>query len=202
MIVLDIETTGLDPKRHSIIEVGAMDFDDPRKVFNEKCRIWPGAEIDQGALQINGFSPHEIKDPALQSQKELLSKFIDWISVIEDRTIAGHNVDFDISFLNESCERLNLPFSYGKRKVDLHSLVYAHILGRKIKPPLKKGTSDLNSDVIMHYVGIPAEPKPHRALNGARFETEALSRLIYAKSVFDEFSKYEIPAYLKPYKFN
>lgn len=199
--MLDIETTGLDPKRHSIIEVGAVEFDDPRNVFNEMCRIWPRAEVDQGALDINGFSLKEITDPALQSQKELLSKFIDWISKIKDRTIAGQNVDFDISFLNESCKRLNLSFSFGKRKVDLHSLVYADYLERKINPPLKDGTSGLNSDVIMNYVGIPAEPKPHRALNGARFETEALSRLIYGKSVLDEFSGYEIPVYLKRNKF-
>jgi len=197
MIVLDIETTGLDPKRHSIIEVGAIEFDDPRNVFNEKCRIWPGAEIDQGALDINGFSIQEITDPAIQSQKDLLTKFNDWISLIPDRTFAGQNVDFDISFLNESCKRLNLSYNFGKRKTDLHSLVYAHFLRRKVKPPLKDGSSGLNSDVIMNYVGMPAEPRPHKALNGARFETEALSRLIYGKSVFEEFSGFEIPGYLK-----
>jgi DNA polymerase III epsilon subunit-like protein len=197
MIVLDIETTGLDPKRHSIIEVGAMEFDDPQNVFNEKCRIWPGAEIDQGALEINGFSIHEITAPAIQSQRELLTKFNDWISSIADKTIAGQNVDFDIGFLNESCKRLDLSCNVGKRKVDLHSLVYAHLLGRKIKPPLKDGSSGLSSDLIMNYVGIPAEPRPHKALNGARYETEALSRLIHGKSVFEEFSGYAIPVYLK-----
>jgi len=197
MIVLDIETTGLDPTKHSIIEVGAIEFENPQNIFNERCQIWSGAEIDQNALAINGFTPEEISDSSRLTQMKLLVKFNDWISSIEERTIAGHNVDFDLNFLNESCKRLNLWHNYGKRKVDQHTLVYAHFLRRNIKPPLKDGASDLNSDLIMNYVGLPAEPKPHRALNGARFETEAISRLIYGKSIFDEFSGYEIPGYLK-----
>lgn len=197
MIVLDIETTGLDPKKHSIIEVGAIEFENPRNIFNERCRIWNGAEIDRGALDINGFSLHEITDPEIQSPGDLLLKFIDWISSIGDRTIAGQNVDFDIGFLNKSSKMANLPFDFGKRKVDLHSLVYAHFLSRNIRPPLKNKLSNLNSDVIMNYVGIPAEPKPHKALNGARYELEALSRLICGQGVLDEFSGYELPGYLK-----
>lgn len=197
MIVLDIETTGLEPKKHSIIEVGAIEYDNPLNIFNERCRIWPGAESDPGALEINGFNPDELTDPVIQTQKELLLKFIDWISSVDDKTIAGQNVDFDISFLNESCKRLNLPSYFGKRKVDLHSVAYAHFLRRNIRPPLKNNLSDLHSDLIMDYVGIPAEPKPHRALNGARYELEALSRLISGKSALDEFSGYEVPLYLK-----
>ena len=197
MIVLDIETTGTDPKRHSIIEIGAIEFENPRNFFNEKCRIWPGAEIDPGALEINGFTIDEITDTSIITEKELLEKFNEWIGSIEERTIAGHNVDFDISFLNEGCKRSGVIHDYGRRKVDQHSLVYAHFLRRNSRPPVREGLSDLNSDVIMSYVGIPAEPKPHRALNGARYEMEAISRLIYGRSVFDEFSGYEIPEYLR-----
>ena len=197
MIVLDIETTGLNPKKHSVIEVAAIEFDNPQNVFNEICRKWPGAEIDQKALDINGFSPEEITNPAILSQKELLMRFNDWLNATGDRTIAGHNIAFDISFLNESCKRFNLSYDYGKRTVDQHSLVYSHFLKRKIKPPLKDGVSNLNSDFIMSYVGIPAEPKPHRAINGARFEMEALSRLIHGSGIFDEFSAYPLPDFLK-----
>ena len=197
MIVLDIETTGLDPRRHSIIEVGAIDFDCPGNYFKERCQIWDGAEIDFKALDINGLTFDEIRDPAIFTQKELLSRFINWTAQIEDKTIAGQNVDFDISFLIESSRRCGLNFSPGKRKVDQHSIVYAHFLKRNIRPPLKDGYSDLNSDFIMNYVGLPSEPKPHRAINGARFEAEALSRLIFGRVMFDEFSDYEIPDYLQ-----
>ena len=197
MIVLDIETTGLDPGRHSIIEVGAIDFDCPGNYFNARCQIWDGAEIDFKALEINGLTINEIHDQTIFTQKELLSRLMIWIDHIEDKTIAGQNVDFDINFLNESSARCGLDFRLGKRKVDQHSIVYAHFLKRKIPPPLKNGFSDLNSDFIMKYVGIPPEPKPHRAINGARYEAEALSRLIYGRGMFEEFDKYAIPDYLK-----
>ena len=197
MIVLDIETTGTDPRRHSIVEIGAIDFDSPGNYFTGRCRIWDRAETDMKALEINGLTTAEINDMSLPGQEEILSKFMLWTGTVRDKTVAGHNVDFDISFINESSLRCGLDFSLGKRKVDQHSLVYAHLLKRKIAAPLKNGFSDVNSDFIMNYVGLPTEPKPHRALNGAKYEAEALSRLIYGKALFDEFSGYAIPGYLK-----
>lgn len=197
MIVLDIETTGLDPKRHSIIEVGAIDFHNPTNYFNEKCQIWIGAEVDITALEINGFTLKDIQDQKIITQEELLLNFKNWTDSIEDKTIAGQNVDFDISFLIESTKRIGQNFNWGKRKVDQHSIVYAHYLKRNIKPPVKDRISNLDSDAIMNYVGLPPEPRPHRALNGAKYETESLSRLIFGKGVFDEFAKYAIPDYVR-----
>ena len=197
MIVLDVETTGLDPRRHSVIEVGAIDFNCPENYFNERCQIWDGAEIDFKALEINGLTLNEIHDQTIFSQKELISRFMTWTAQIEDKTIAGQNVDFDINFLNESSRRCGLNLILGKRKADLHSIVYAHFLKRNIRPPLKDGFSNLNSDLIMNYVGLPAEPKPHRAINGARFEAEALSRLLFGRVMFEEFYNNAIPDYLR-----
>jgi len=197
MIVLDIETTGTDPRSHAIVEVGAIDFDCPGNQFNERCQIWGGAEIDKKALEINGLTLIEIQDKTIFTQKELISRLMIWTDQIEDKTIAGQNVDFDIDFLKESSKRCGLNLSIGKRKVDQHSIVYAHFLKRNILPPLKDGFSDLNSDFIMNYVGLPPEPKPHRAINGARYEAEALSRLIYGRGMFEEFAGYDIPDYLQ-----
>lgn len=197
MIVLDIETTGLDPKRHSIIEIGAIDFNNPTNYFNGKCQIWSGAAVDLSALEVNGFTLKEIQDQNILTQVELISDFKTWTDSIEDRTIAGQNIDFDISFLIESTRRIGQKFNWGKRKVDQHAIAYAHYLKRNIKPPLKDGTSNLDSDTIMNYAGLPPEPRPHRALNGARYETESLSRLIFGKGVFDEFAEYAIPDYLR-----
>jgi len=148
-------------------------------------------------LEVNGFTLEEIQDQKILSQEELISDFKTWTDSIEDKTIAGQNVDFDISFLIESTGRIGHKFNWGKRKVDQHSIAYAHYLKRNIRPPLKDGISNLDGDTIMNYTGLPPEPRPHRALNGARYETEALSRLIFGKGVFDEFAEFAIPEYLR-----
>jgi len=196
MIVLDVETTGLDPMKHSIIEIGALDFSNPQNQFYEKCQIRKGAEIDSKALEINGYSESQCQDPNKASLEQILINFINWLDKIEDKTIAGHNVDFDISFLKDSIKRFNIEFNFGFRKVDQHSLIYAHHLKSLKKIPLKNNLSNLGGDKIMEYVGLPTEPKPHSGINGAKFEAEALSRVIYGKKLLLEFDDFNIPSYL------
>ena len=193
MIIFDIETTGLDPVKHSVIEMGALDFNDPSNQFYQKCRIFDGAEVDPMALEVNGYNNSQLIDSNKISLEEMIVNFIEWIGRIDDRTIGGHNVDFDISFLNETLKRCNIKWDFGWRKVDQHSLVYCHHLKRNKKMPIKNGVSSLNGDRIMSYVGLPNESRPHTGLNGAKFEAEAISRLIYGKGLLEEFRKFNIP---------
>jgi DNA polymerase III epsilon subunit-like protein len=196
MVVLDIETTGLNPFKNSIVEIGALDFNNPSNQFYQKCRVFEGAEIDPVALKINGYDDSQLLDFTRKSLEELIISFIDWINKIDDRTIEGHNVDFDINFLKETIKRYNIDFNFGFRKVDQHSLIYAHHLKFKKKLSLKKNLSNLGGDKIMEYVGLPTEPKPHTGINGAKFEAEAISRLIFGKRLLEEFNEFEIPGYL------
>lgn len=196
MVVLDIETTGLNPFKNAIVEIGALDFNNPSNQFYQKCRVFEGAEIDSVALEINGYDDAQLLDSTRNSLEELIISFIDWLNKIEDRTIAGHNVDFDIAFLNESIKRYNIDFTFGFRKIDQHSLIYSHHLKSNKKIPLKNNVSNLNGNKIMNYVGLPQEPKPHIGINGAKFEAEAMFRLIFGKGLLEEFNKFKIPYYL------
>ena len=62
MIVLDIETTGVDALKNSIVSIGAIEFENPEERFYEECRIWDGAEINPLALEVNGYTEEEVKD--------------------------------------------------------------------------------------------------------------------------------------------
>lgn len=193
MIVLDVETTGIDPDRHSIVSIGAVDFLHPERKFYEECKIWDGAIISDEAMAVNGYTIEQVTDPNKKSLEEILKMFFKWVLESESHTIMGHNPIFDLSFLDESAERYHLELPFPHRSLDQHSVCFAHMLAHGITPPTHNKRSDLNSDKIMEYVGIPTEPKPHIALNGALYEAEAFSRLLYSKNLLPEFKEYKIP---------
>lgn len=196
MIVLDVETTGVDFKKNSIVSIGALDFFSPLNQFYTECRVFEDAEISEQALAINGFTKEQVLSINKYSLEEAVLKYLDWSSNINEKTLAGENPRFDRDFLNASFEKYGLkriPF----RTIDLHTLSYIHRLTNGGKIPLKEGMSDINLDSTLNYVGLPSEPTPHNALTGAKIEAEAFSRILYGKNLLDEFKKFEMPAYLK-----
>ena len=197
MIVVDVETTGLDPKKHSILSIGAIDLENPDNTFYIECQIRDRAEVTDEALWINGFTKEEIKDKKKKTVKEAVEEFIEWTTDIEDRTIAGGNPAFDRDFIKESAELYDLDYKFSHRTVDLHSIAYSHYLKRGEEPPRRAKRTGLNVDKILNYVGLPDEPRPHNALIGAKIEAEAFSRLIYGEKLFKEYKKYKLPSYLK-----
>lgn len=207
MIVTDVETSGVDSLKNSIISIGAVEFLNPQNTFYGECQIWSGAEINPEALKINGFTEEEIRNPNKKTLKEILLEFTDWIEPIKDKTLAGHNIGgLDIPFLLNSFERCGFPKKYsveegwGKRIVDLHTLVYSSLFGRLLPIPIRNGQSALNLNYCLKYVGLPKEPMPHNALTGAKMEAEALFRLIFrGRKLMEEFKEYEIPKDLLEY---
>ncbi|MBI5913115.1 3'-5' exonuclease [Candidatus Azambacteria bacterium] len=197
MIIVDVETTGLDPYKHSIASIGAVDFGNPQNQFHEECRIWEGAEIEQEALRVNGFTEEQLRDPRKPTLTETMRHFTVWAKGVSgDITLAGENVFFDRDFLRASAERCGLEWIFSNRIVDLHSVSFAHHVKRGIAPPLRDKKTMLSLDKTLAYVGMPEEPKPHIAINGAKLEAEAFSRLLYGKPLFTEYEQYSVPEYL------
>lgn len=193
MIVVDTELSGLEPTKHSLVSIGAYDFENPSNFFYEECRVWDGAHIMDEALAVNGFSRQQILDKNKPRDEEVVARFLAWAEKIEERTIAGQNPSTDRDFIKATCERYHLNWPLAHRVIDLHSICYFHMLERGGKPPTKNHHSGLDLDAILEYVGLSPEPKPHNALIGAKLETEALWRIIKGKSAFPEYTKISIP---------
>jgi DNA polymerase III epsilon subunit-like protein len=195
MIVLDIEATGVNFAKHSILSLGALDFDNPNNRLYLECHAWEGAHLDTGALAVCGFSEKEATDVTKQTEAQLIAQFLTWADEIEDQTFIGQNVSFDRDYVKVACERAGYNYPFAHRTVDTHSLAYMHhiIHGKKI--PIVNRHSGLNIEAISAYVGIPGEPEPHNALSGALSHAEMFSRLVYNKKLLPEFEQYEIPSF-------
>jgi DNA polymerase III epsilon subunit-like protein len=192
MIVVDAEMSGLNPHKHSIVSLGAVDFTRPERQFYAECRIWDGAEIDPEALAVNGFTEEQCRDKNRKSEQELIKEFFVWMQGSSDKTIAGQNISFDKTFLNEALKRAGIDWKFSFRNLDLHSLAYAKFLKEGREVPLKDEQSALSLDKILVSLGLPEEPKPHIALNGAKYEAEAFARLIRGKNLLPEFAQYPV----------
>jgi len=195
MIIIDIEGSGTEYHKHSIVSLGALDFTRPDRRFYGECRIWDGAHIMESALAVNGFSETEITDPSKKTEAELVTEFLEWTQHMGDRTLCGQNVSYDRDMLRAGAMRAGLSWDLAYRTVDTHSLCWMHLIKRGDTPPLdaQHRRSALNLDAILQYCGIPAEPEPHNALTGALCHAEVASRLLYNRPLLPEFKDYPLP---------
>jgi DNA polymerase-3 subunit epsilon len=102
-IVLDTETTGLEPKEgHRIIEIGAVELLD-RKLTGRRYHqyLWPDREIDEGALEVHGISLEFLKDSPRFSDVA-----VQFLAFFDGAELIIHNAAFDIGFINHELQLL------------------------------------------------------------------------------------------------
>lgn len=93
-VVIDVETTGLQPTRHEIVEVSAVRFRDWEPVGKYTTLCFPRKGIEQGASNVNGITADMVEGcPAFDEIVPSLLAFIGSDNVV------GHNLEFDIRFL-------------------------------------------------------------------------------------------------------
>jgi DNA polymerase III epsilon subunit-like protein len=168
VIFLDIETSGLDPRKNGILSIGACSPNGQQ--FYGECSLRAGADYSLKALEINGFTPEQIDDPDLQEEHELYSNFVTWCKELDEFMLCGENVgSFDVQFLkyvHGLVEDDIGKWPFGHRYIDLHTLAF-----------LKLGKS-MSMDHVREALGLPEEPAPHNALTGAQTARETWYRLL------------------------
>lgn len=100
-VVVDIETTGLNPIYNEIIEIGAIRVRDNEIVDNIDILIQPEEPISSFITNLTGITNEMVAIDGV-SAFEGLSSFLDFV---QSDVILGHNVNFDISFLYDHCLR-------------------------------------------------------------------------------------------------
>jgi len=195
MLIVDVETSGVNPEKCSILSIGALDLDNPASSFYGECRVWDGAHISDESMKVNGFSESDVMDQKKKSEAELVTEFLEWSQHLSNRTIAGQNPSFDRDFLQSAAERAGISWDLAQRTIDTHTLAYMHMIKRGESAPIDKQhrRSNLDLDAILNYCGIPSEPMPHNAFTGALSHGKVISRLLFDKKLLPEFEAFDIP---------
>ncbi|GHV68403.1 DNA polymerase III subunit epsilon [Spirochaetia bacterium] len=97
----DIETTGLDPKLHRIVELGAVKFDHRGIISRFSVLIDPGIPMPPEAGRVN-----KITDEMLAGKPPIDRVLPDFIRFIGNTILAAHNAPFDCGFINENLKSL------------------------------------------------------------------------------------------------
>ena len=116
-IVLDTETTGLDPRQgHRLIEVAAVELSDLMPTGRHfHCYINPERDIDPDAERIHGLSRAFLSDKPVFAAPQVAAALLDFI---DDAPIVAHNAVFDRGFLNHELERAGLDILPEPRWID------------------------------------------------------------------------------------
>ncbi|MDP4092547.1 MAG: exonuclease domain-containing protein [Bacillota bacterium] len=97
-VVLDLETTGLDPTYDEIIEIAAIKISNGEKIAEFTTLVKPECLIDEYITQLTGITNEMVKDaPKIE---KVLPELINFLG---DSVIAAHNANFDINFLYDNC---------------------------------------------------------------------------------------------------
>ena len=106
-IVLDTETTGLEPKQgHRIIEIGCVEIINRRKTNKHYHQyINPDREIDEGAYNVHGISNEFLADKP--RFKDIAQEFINFI---RDSELIIHNAPFDVGFIDHELRKLGIKW--------------------------------------------------------------------------------------------
>lgn len=188
--VLDIETSGLDPRECGVLEMGAVMLDrslSPVGEWSSLVRVCEWQRWEAEAERVHGVTRAEAMSADRPAAPAVLADFLHFVDSHSDGkrvVLAGMNLaGFDVQFLKEIMARVSPPtmrtlLGFGWRQLISHRTIDMHALAAGIA--LSKGcdVSRIHTDAIYKMLGMAEEPKPHSALTGARMEAEALRGLV------------------------
>lgn len=164
-ICIDLETTGLNPKRDKIIEIGAVKVENGEITDRFSTFVQPGRKLEERIVELTGIRDEDLQGaPVIE---EILPKLLDFMG---DLPLLGHSILFDYSFVKRAC--VNQKIAFEKTAIDTLKI------SRKYLAELEHRSLDY----LCEYYQIPH--KAHRALADAE-ATVALYDILLEK-FYDE----------------
>ena len=165
-IVLDTETTGLEPEQgHRIIEIGCVEMVNRRLTGNNFHQyIQPDRKIDPAAIEIHGINNEFLEDKPRFD--DLVTDFMEYISGAE---LIIHNAPFDVGFINHELKRLDGAW---RDLSNYCSVIDTLVMAKKLHPGQRNSL-----DALCKRYEID---NSHRELHGALLDSEILAEVYLA----------------------
>ena len=116
-VVIDVETSGLHPNEHEIIELGAILVETHSIKERFSLLVRPQIAITSQIEDITSITNSMLQEEGIEISVAM-QKFI---AFLRDLPLVSHNVDFDFSFLNRACANLNMQL-ISNRSIDTLTL--------------------------------------------------------------------------------
>jgi len=177
ILFIDCETGGLDPTKHSILSLGAVVWADGFVVDEIEIKITePTIVAEEQALKVNGINikEHELAGVNPVAAVQALENFLLNNDMRGQVELGGHNVQFDVAFLQRLYRLANAKYHFSHRVVCTQGLAvalrYAGLLNLK----------GVSGDLVFGYykVAPTRENGTHEALGDARASALAFTKMI------------------------
>ncbi|HEY1455739.1 MAG TPA: helicase C-terminal domain-containing protein [Candidatus Dormibacteraeota bacterium] len=175
---LDLETTGLDPARDRVIEIGAVAFTAEHVTSRLEHLVDPGRAVPETVLRLTGIRPEELRGAA--APEVALRELADFL---RDRQPVGHGARLDVDFLTAAG-------LWDPAQEILDTLDVARIL--------LPAAASHSLPLLAVELGFN-QPRPHRALDDADATRQLLLRLRDEAVGLDESLKEAMVALVGPY---
>ncbi len=156
-IVLDTETTGLNPRKDEILSIGAVKIKNKKIIISQSFEIFikPLQDISHESIKIHHITPHDLENGV--TIDEALEKLLFFIGNLP---IVGYYISFDINILNIYLKEF-IGTTLANENIELSSMYY-----KRYKKHSDHEFVDLKFDTIMEKLDLPRLGK-HDALNDA-----------------------------------
>ncbi|WP_456430010.1 3'-5' exonuclease [Nitratifractor sp.] len=166
VVVLDTETTGMDPRKDEVLSIGAVKVRGNRILLSEAFEAWlkPKGKISEESIKIHGIRRVDLERG--EEPEAVIPRLLDFVG---NRPLAGYYIRFDQRMLSAYTRKI-LGVDLPNELIELSEMYY-----RRYRKSSPHEFVDLKFDTIMETLDLPRLGK-HDALNDA-----VMSALIYLK---------------------
>ncbi len=169
-IVLDTETTGLEPSAgHRIIEIGCVELVDRKLTGNTYHQyINPQRIVDDGAIEIHGITNEYLSD-----KPYFADIYDDFLNFVKGSELVIHNAPFDVGFINHEFSLLEKQIQQSINKIEEYCSILDTLKMARNMHPGQKNT--LDALCKRYYID-----NSNRELHGALLDSEILAEVYLA----------------------